>query len=92
MNLTLSQHAGLRMQQRCINPTIIDYLQEFGESNHDGKGACVLTFGKKAKYQLRKTLNKKEYAKIESKLKAYAVVSLDGHIITVGYQQQRFYL
>lgn len=47
MILTLSQHAGVRMQQRCINPTIDQYLQEFGEKNHDGKRACVHTFGKK---------------------------------------------
>jgi hypothetical protein len=92
MSVNCTKHANIRMQQRGISAVVLQYLQEVGEISHDGHGARLLTFSKKSKSRLRKMLEQKEYARIESKLNVYAVVSEHGSIITVGYKQHRFYL
>lgn len=82
MNMTL--HASKRSQQRGIPPLIIDWLQAYGDEIHDHKGACVYFFSRRAKRQIEKSIGSALVRRYHEKMNTYAVVSSDGHLITVG--------
>ena len=85
MNMTL--HAATRCQQRGVPQLLIDLLLKFGSRQHDGRGAEVCYFDKKAKKRLQ------SYAgglagKLGRELDTYLVVNGD-QIITAGTRFKR---
>lgn len=85
MNMTL--HAAKRCQQRGVPKMVIDLLLEFGCRQHDGLGAEICYFDKKAKKRLQ-TYAGELAEKLGSKLDTYVVVNGD-QIITTGPRFKR---
>ncbi|MCZ2114854.1 MAG: hypothetical protein LC131_13645 [Anaerolineae bacterium] len=84
--LRLTEHARARMQQRAIPPVVVAALVAYGRGEHDHRGATVLYFNKAARRRLaRKQLDRA----LERHLDAYAVVTGDGEVITVGHRDKR---
>lgn len=83
-NLTLSEHAKKRSQQRSIPEAVIDLLLDFGDETHLGSGVTSFSFRKKGWKSAAKYLG--DRAKYFERYRAcYVVVAEDGTIITVAY-------
>jgi hypothetical protein len=89
MNVTVSHHAQIRMQQRAITADMVESLLDFGQVKFNGQGTEILTFPKKVVKHLKKELNHKVFMKIERHLNLYAIMSSDGELITTGYRTKR---
>ena len=89
MNVTVSHHAQIRMQQRAITADMLESLLDFGQVKFNGQGTEILTFPKKVVKHLKKELNHKVFMKIERHLNLYAIMSSDGELITTGYRTKR---
>ena len=89
MDVTVSQHAKVRMQQRAISEDMIESFLDFGQVKFNGQGTEILTFPKKVVKNLRKELDHKVFARIERHLNLYAIMSSDGELITTGYRTKR---
>ena len=89
MNVTVSHHAQIRMQQRAITADMLESLLDFGQVKFNGQGTEILTFPKKVVKHLKKELNHKVFMKIERHLNLYAIMSSDGALITTGYRTKR---
>ena len=89
MNVTVSHHAQIRMQQRAITADMLESLLDFGQVKFNGQGTEILTFPKKIVKNLKKELNHKVFMKIERHLNLYAIMSSDGELITTGYRTKR---
>jgi len=89
MNVTVSHHAQIRMQQRAITADMLESLLDFGQVKFNGQGTEILTFPKKVVKHLKKELNHKVFMKIERHLNLYAIMSSDGELITTGYHTKR---
>lgn len=85
-----TQHATARMRQRGIPMELLDLLVSYGEEWHDGHGSTVMAFSKRARRRLVKDLGPKQFARWESRLNVYAVVSSDGGLITAGHRLRHF--
>jgi len=90
MNVTVSHHAQIRMQQRAITADMLESLLDFGQVKFNGQGTEILTFPKKIVRNLKKELNHKVFMKIERHLNLYAIMSSGGELITTGYRTKRF--
>ena len=84
-----TEHATARLRQRGIPTELLDLLIRFGEEWHDGHGARVIGFTKRTRWQLRKDLGAKQFARWESRLNVYAVLSTDETLVTVGHRLRR---
>jgi hypothetical protein len=89
MNVTVSHHAQIRMQQRAITADMLESLLNFGQVKFNGQGTEILTFPKKVVKNLKKELNHKVFMKIERHLNLYAIMSSGGELITTGYRTKR---
>ena len=89
MDVMLSQHARVRMQQRAISEDMLESLLDFGQVKFNGQGTEILTFPKRVVKHLKKELNHKVFMKIERHLNLYAIMSSDGELITTGYRTKR---
>ena len=89
MNVTVSHHAQIRMQQRAITADMLESLLDFGQVKFNGQGTEILTLPKKVVKHLKKELNHKVFMKIERHLNLYAIMSSDGELITTGYRTKR---
>ncbi len=89
MNVTVSQHAKIRMQQRAISEDMLEGLLDFGQVKFNGQGTEILTFPKKVVKNLKRELDHKVFMKIERHLNLYAIMSSDGELITTGYRTKR---
>ena len=89
MNVTVSHHAQIRMQQRAISADMLESLLDFGQVKFNGQGTEILTFPKKVVKNLKKELNHKVFMKIERHLNLYAIMSSGGELITTGYRTKR---
>jgi len=85
-SIILSHHAQIRSQQRGISMDIIEYLLHYGTSCYCKKGCKRYFFDKKSLSKIRSSISGKKFAKIESKLRCFAVVSADKVVLTVGHQ------
>ena len=89
MNVTVSHHAQIRMQQRAITADMLESLLDFGQVKFNGQGTDILTFPKKVVKHLKKELNHKVFMRIERHLNLYAILSSGGELITTGYRTKR---
>jgi len=89
MEVLISHHAKVRMQQRAISEDMLESLLDFGQIRFNGQGTQILTFPKRVMKSLKKELDHKVFMKIERHLNLYAVMSSDGELITTGYRTKR---
>ena len=85
--MELSKHAQHRALKRGVTPMAIDLLLRFGSREHDGRGAEICYFDRRAKRRLQ------SYAgdllgKMDSILDAYVVVT-EETVVTAGVRFKR---
>ena len=80
-----TKHARTRMQQRCIDPLIVDLLLQYGAEEYDRRGAVRRYFDKIARNSLRKNIGRHMYRRLDHYWDAY-LVERDGQIVTVGWR------
>lgn len=86
-----TEHATARLRQRGIPIELLDLLVHYGEEKYDGHGARILAFSKRTRKRLRLDLGAKAYARWESRLDIFAVVSDNEALVTVGHRVHRLY-
>lgn len=86
MEIVVTEHAKIRMQQRAISADMLDKLLEFGEIRFNGNGTEIVTFPKRVVKKLKTKLPHREFVSLEKHLKMYAVLTIDDELVTVGYR------
>jgi hypothetical protein len=81
-------HASVRQQQRGIPPLIIDWLLQYGEREHDGRGAEIVYFSKDSLKDIRHYAGDLVFRKLDKLFGTYAVVQ-GGSVITTGHHYKR---
>jgi hypothetical protein len=89
MDAGVSLHAAVRVRQRGIDQTVLDCLLDFGTAIHDHRGAEILIFDKRAQRRLQRAVDKRLYKRVQENTSLYAVRSVNGDLITVGYRFRR---
>lgn len=87
--MSLTHHAQIRLQQRGIPSFVIDRLLDVGCHQHDHRGGTVIYFDHRSRDQLRRESIKNDFKKLERHLDVYAVVGIDGSVVTVGHRTHR---
>ena len=88
-DLLVSAHAASRMQQRGIPPLILEWLRQYGSSEPAAGSADLLYFDKRAKRKLSQDVGGAIVDALMPLLDAFAVMSVDGRVITTGWRTQR---
>lgn len=89
--MRLSRHAQVRIQQRGIPANFVEILHDFGRHQHDRRNGIILSFDHRARKRLRRMFGSQEYRRLEPYLDTYAVMALNGEIITVGHRHKRVF-
>ena len=85
IELSLSQHAKERKQQRAISAESVELISFFGDRTHDGRGGIRCLMTDKAVARLERTLgHTRRIANLKS---CYVVLSAEDEctVITVGH-------
>ncbi len=80
-----TKHAKTRMQQRGIDPLVVDLLLQYGVEQHDNKGGVRRFFNKMSRKELRRSIGRMTYRKLEHYWDAY-LIEAGGQIVTVGWR------
>lgn len=86
--MRMTCHAATRAQQRAIPKLVIDWLAQYGATQHDHRGATVRYLDKRSRSQILESHGARLLRKYERKLGAYMVVAGD-IVITVGHRTDR---
>lgn len=89
--ISMTQHASIRKQQRGISESALGFLLEFGKVSHDNRGGEVLYFDKRAKKRCLTKIGKEVYRRMDGHFDVYAVRGLDGALLTVGHRFKRMH-
>ena len=89
MSIQLTKHAAVRIQQRGIPPLIMEWLNCYGTSRHDHRGAEILYFDKQSRKALAKAVGEEVVSRLGGLLDTYAVVAVDGSVVTAGHRFKR---
>ena len=90
MNLTYSQHATIRTQQRGIPQEVTTLLVDYGQELFDGHGGVVRYFTPKGIRAMTHDVGYAKIRKMSEYLRCYLVQSsVDGAIITVGKRHSK---
>ena len=82
-------HAAARLQQRALPPLVLDWLQTYGHEHHDGRGGVILHCNKPARRRLERAVGREPVRRMKDWLNAYAVLTIDGQLITAGHRFKR---
>lgn len=86
--LTLSKHAEMRCQQRCIGKKVIDLIYQYGKREHTREGGLSFSMDKRSRKSLQKAEGSGSYKELESQLDIYIIVN-DSTVITVAWRNRR---
>lgn len=86
-----TKHAQARAQQRGIPPMVDQWLDLYGQEEHDGHGAVILYLDKKSIRNMERDLGRRPVARSSEWLDAYKVKDRDGRTITVGHRYRRLW-
>jgi len=73
------------MQQRSVDPLVVDLLLQYGAEQHDKHGGVRRYFDKRSRRRLRRAIGRQSFSRLDDLLNSY-LVEQDGHIITVGWR------
>ena len=79
------KRARNRMQQRCVNPLIVDLLLDYGAEQHVKRGRVRRCFDKRSRRTLRRAIGRQAYNRLDDLLYAF-LIEQDGYVITVGWR------
>lgn len=85
MMAALTRHAHARQRQRAIPNLILQWLIDFGQREFDKHGAYRLFFSKKSLRRIERECGREIVRRLADFWDTYMVMSLDGAVITVGY-------
>ena len=88
MNVHITKHAEVRMQQRGVSRDALGLLMKYGRRARAGKGAEIVYFDKRALSRLRRARGQNEAVSEDKQLKSYAICK-DDVIVTVGKLYRR---
>lgn len=86
-----TKHAQTRAQQRGIPPMVDQWLDLYGQEEHDGHGAVILYLDKKSRRNMERDLGRLPVARLAEWLDAYKVKDGDGRTITVGHRYRHLW-
>ena len=89
LSMPVTHHAIARMQQRAVRPEVVHYLLDFGRCEHHHYGALLYYFDRRGRERVLRVAGSDAYRRMEHALDAYAVVSGDGELVTVGHRYKR---
>lgn len=89
LDAVLSEHARVRRQQRGISPGTVELLLECGSEMHDHHGGTIVYMDKKAQRRLQKRAGPQAALVAEQVRSVYAVIGVDGAVVTVGHRCRR---
>lgn len=82
-------HTTARAQQRGIPPLIDQFLEAYGQEQHDGHGALILYLNKESIRRMERDMGRRPVARLSEWLDAYKVRTTDGKTITIGHRYRR---
>jgi hypothetical protein len=86
----ISNHASRRMQKRSVPPIVLDWLQDYGSEQYDGRGAVIRYFNRAAKERLERVCGRQFVQANKKYLAVYIVEDISGQsLITIGYRNRR---
>lgn len=85
----MTTHSHARAQQRGLPPLVLHWLDDYGTETHDGHGAVIRHFDRRARRRLERDVGREPVRRMHEYLDAYSVVGTDGTLITVGHRYQR---
>ncbi|TCM24923.1 hypothetical protein [Novosphingobium sp. ST904] len=82
---TFTRHGAVRSQQRSVPHAVVDALIDFGEAEHDGRGAVRHFFSRRAwkTYSAYLGTEARHYERYRA---AYVVLGEDGAVVTTGWR------
>lgn len=88
----ITQHARRRMQQRSIDPLVVDCLFRFGHMRYDHRGGIKYYFDKQSWRDMEREFGRRAVARLSPLLDdAYAVSTTDvAKLVTLGHRDRRF--
>ncbi len=89
MNVQLTKHANVRLQQRGIPPLIVEWLTSYGASRYDHRGTEILYFDKHSRKALARAVGAEIVSRLAGLLDTYAVVADGGAVVTAGHRYRR---
>lgn len=84
-----TRHSTIRLQQRGIRPQVLEYLLDYGHEEHDHRGGIVVTFDGRTLASSEKGERERDRKSAHDCRTLYAVIDLDGCVITTGHRTQR---
>ena len=89
MLMILTDHARMRMQQRGIPQSLIEWLLKYGSERYDRCRKLWLSYDHKAKKRMRKYFSSDLLKRFN--LDTYGVIAEEnGVLVTVGHRTKRF--
>jgi hypothetical protein len=82
---SLSRHAAVRLQQRCIPRAIVEAVLDWGDRRSAGAGASSYAFSKRSWASFARHVGA-EAERLKRYRNVYVVVARDGTIITVCWR------
>lgn len=88
--MKLTRHATVRMQQRGIDPLIVDWVLRYGACVHDHHGGIKRYFDKKARRRLARDVGPSVVDKLGPLLDAVVIQSAhDQRVVTAAHRTRR---
>ena len=85
-----TQHAKVRLQQRCIPLIVNQWLDEFGEEVFDGHGGVYISFTHQSIRTMEQAFGRHFVRQNWKYLNVYRIESVDNStVITVGWRTRR---
>lgn len=89
MTCPMTIHAGIRVQQRGVDRSVLDCLLQYGRHEHDHKGCEVVTFDGDSLAEIARREPHQLSCKADESRALYAVVNSDGMVVTTGHRYRR---
>ncbi len=90
-HIRTTAHATARAQQRGIPPLVLDWLIRYGDSEWDHHGSQVKYFTRRSRRRVESAVGSEITRRLHEYLDCYAVVGLDGSLVTCGHRYKRLH-
>lgn len=86
-----TKHSEVRAQQRGIPPMIDQFLDMYGQEEHDGRGGVVVYLSKTSIRNMQRDMGRRPVARLAEWFDAFKVRGSNGQTITVGHRTRRLW-
>ena len=85
--MKMTTHALKRMQQRCIPPLIVDWLDAYGSTEKSNSSGEFVYFDRQARKDLEREFGKPLIKQLGRYMGVY-LIRCDGKVITIAYRRK----